>query len=152
VFFERGETIRVRAAAVRSTRSVICPSTKARQLEAGGEVNKTIREVALLLVERLRAHLGGDNSALDDLRVELLEEGVSEETIAGALAWLRAGAAGGPGWCPRRWQAADGARPRAKAAAVSPDALASCFPSGGRRLGAEAARACPARVGRAVGR
>jgi len=67
---------------------------KDRQLEAGGEVNKTIREVALLLVERLRAYLGGESSALDDLRVELLEEGVSEETIAGALAWLRAGAAG----------------------------------------------------------
>ena len=57
-------------------------------------MNKTIREVALLLVERLRAYLGGESSALDDLRVELLEEGVSEETIAGALAWLRAGAAG----------------------------------------------------------
>ena len=57
-------------------------------------MNKTIREVALLLVERLRAYLGGETSALDDLRVELLEEGVSEETIAGALAWLRAGAAG----------------------------------------------------------
>jgi uncharacterized protein Smg (DUF494 family) len=57
-------------------------------------VNKTIREVALLLVERLRAYLGGESSAFDDLRVELLEEGVSEETIAGALAWLRAGAAG----------------------------------------------------------
>jgi len=57
-------------------------------------VNKTIREVALLLVERLRAYLGGETSALDDLRVELLEEGVSDETITGALAWLRAGAAG----------------------------------------------------------
>jgi uncharacterized protein Smg (DUF494 family) len=57
-------------------------------------VTKTIREVALLLVERLRAYLGGETSALDDLRVELLEDGVSEETIAGALSWLRAGAAG----------------------------------------------------------
>jgi len=57
-------------------------------------VNKTIREVALLLVERLRAHWAGDTAALDDLRVELLEEGVSEETVAGAMAWLRAGAAG----------------------------------------------------------
>ena len=57
-------------------------------------MNKTIREVALLLVERLRAYLGGESSALDDLRVELLEEGVNEETMAGALAWLRAGAAG----------------------------------------------------------
>jgi uncharacterized protein Smg (DUF494 family) len=60
----------------------------------GGDVNKTIREVALLLVERLRDYLGGETSALDDLRVELLEDGASEETIAGALAWLRAGAAG----------------------------------------------------------
>src|SRR5262249_11459471 len=60
----------------------------------GGSVNKTIREVALLLVESLRAYLGGETSALDDVRVELMEDGVSEETIAGALAWLRAGAAG----------------------------------------------------------
>jgi uncharacterized protein Smg (DUF494 family) len=59
----------------------------------GGHVNKTIREVALLLVERLRAYLGGDTAALDELRVELLEQGVSEETLNGALAWLRAGAA-----------------------------------------------------------
>lgn len=57
-------------------------------------MTKTIREVALLLVQRLHAQLAGDADALDDLRAELAAEGVTDETLAGALAWLRAGAAG----------------------------------------------------------
>ena len=57
-------------------------------------MTKTIREVALLLVQRLHALLAGDSEALDELRAELAAEGVTDETLAGALAWLRAGAAG----------------------------------------------------------
>ena len=57
-------------------------------------MKRTIRDVALVLVERLHAYLAGESDALDELRIELAQEGVSEETLAGAIAWLRAGAAG----------------------------------------------------------
>ena len=57
-------------------------------------MTKTIREVALMLVERLHAQLAGETEALDDLRAELAAEGVGDEIVAGALAWLRAGATG----------------------------------------------------------
>lgn len=57
-------------------------------------MTNSLREVALLLLQALESSLAGRREALDELRESLAAEGVGEETVQGALAWLRVGVSG----------------------------------------------------------
>jgi uncharacterized protein Smg (DUF494 family) len=59
-------------------------------------VNYTLRDVALLLLDRLEAYLGGEAGALEELKEGLAGAGVGPDMVHAALAWLRAGATGEP--------------------------------------------------------
>jgi uncharacterized protein Smg (DUF494 family) len=55
-----------------------------------------LRDVALLLLDRLEAFLGGEAGALEELKEGLAGAGVGPDLVHAALAWLRAGATGEP--------------------------------------------------------
>ena len=57
-------------------------------------MNYTLRDVALLLLDRLEAYLAGKAGALEELKEGLAAAGVGPDMVHAALAWLRAGATG----------------------------------------------------------
>jgi len=57
-------------------------------------VKASLRDIALFLLERIQAYYAGNEEALDELSAQLTMEGIGNDQIHGALAWLRAGVSG----------------------------------------------------------